>query len=290
MSVPRVGGQPVEHGRGSRASTAGGRSPGSQRRVPSSQASWGYWLKISPAWIWPMKTLGRPADRVRRGRELAVEPAEPGDQLGGGGDHARLAGGPHDLVDRRALAADDDLPGRRAPAGDRQDVAERLGEQDGIAAMPVADHLVELAAVAPGGLVQVVGRQQDRAGRQGAGIAQAADRLDGGGDPRLHVRRAAAGEPAVLDRGRDERQVHRVEVAVELERPAGPPAVEPDGNRRAVGWPPDAARREPVGSSISASRSLTAPPPVGLGTSIKAWAVPRSRPRSTWDFTRSSST
>ena len=43
-------------------------------------------------------------------------------------------GGSHDLVDRRTLAANDGLPGGRAPAGDRQHVAERLGEQDRIAA------------------------------------------------------------------------------------------------------------------------------------------------------------
>ena len=109
---------------------------------------------------------GRPADWVGRCAEVVVEPAESRDQLGGGGDHAGLVRGTHDLVDRRSLAANGGLPGRRAPAGDRQHVAERLGEQHGVAAVAVADELIELAAVAPGGFVQVVGRQQDRAGRQ----------------------------------------------------------------------------------------------------------------------------
>ena len=98
--------------------------------------------------------------------------------------------------------------------------------------MPLADHVVELAAVAPGGLVQVVGRQQDGAGGEQARNPAAHAGLDGRGDPRLHVRRPAAGEPAVLDRGRHERQMDRIEVAVELERPAGPAAVEADGDGR----------------------------------------------------------
>ena len=82
-----------------------------------------------------MKTLAGAADRVRASRASSrVEPAEPRDQLGGGGDHARLVARSHDLVDRRSLAADDDLPGGRASAGDRQHVAKRLGEQHGVAA------------------------------------------------------------------------------------------------------------------------------------------------------------
>ena len=56
-----------------------------------------------------------------------------------------------------------DLPGRRAPPGDRQHVAERLGQEHGVTVQPLADELIELAAIAPGGLVQVVGGQQDGA-------------------------------------------------------------------------------------------------------------------------------
>ena len=41
-------------------------------------------------WIWPMKTLAAPQTGCGVGGELALEPAEPRDQLGAGGDHARL--------------------------------------------------------------------------------------------------------------------------------------------------------------------------------------------------------
>ena len=61
-------------------STASGSVPGSHRRVPSSQASWGYWLKISPEWIWPMKTLAGPqtgCDRGARARRRAGRAARP---------------------------------------------------------------------------------------------------------------------------------------------------------------------------------------------------------------------
>ena len=179
-----------------------------------------------------MKTLAGPQTGWGDARSSLVEPAESRDQLGGGGDHARLVGGSHDLVDRRSLAANGDLPGRRAPAGDRQHVAERLGEQHGVSPVAVADELIELAAVAPGGFVQVVRRQQDRAGRQRLGIAECPDRLDRGGDPCFHVRCAAAGDPAVLDLRRDERQVHRVEMAVELKGRPRPAAIESNRDRR----------------------------------------------------------
>src|SRR5204863_8620929 len=89
---------------------------------------------------------------------------------------------------------------------------------------------------APGGLVQVVRRQQDGARRQGAGVAQHPQGLDGGGDPALHVGGAAAGEVAVLDRRGNEGQVNRVEVAVELQGPAGagPGQADDDGGGNGV--------------------------------------------------------
>ena len=60
--------------------------------------------------------------------------------------------------------------------------------------MPSAIRLIELLPEAPGGLVEVVGRQQDSASRQGVGVAEGEQGLDRGGQPRLHVRRSAAGE------------------------------------------------------------------------------------------------
>ena len=106
----------------------------------------------------------------------------------------------HDLVDRRPLSTDHHLPGRTAAAGDRQHVAKRLGKQHGISHKAVADELVELAAVAPGGLVQVVRGQEDRTGAETAGIAKCPDRFDCGGHAAFHVSGAAAGEQPVVSR------------------------------------------------------------------------------------------
>ena len=98
--------------------------------------------------------------RVGMRRQLLVQPAQPGDQLGAGGDDVGLAGRPHDLVDRRLLAADRRLPGRGAAADDGQTVAQRLGQQHRVADAAVRDQAVELLAEPPRRLVQVVGRQQ----------------------------------------------------------------------------------------------------------------------------------
>ena len=83
--------------------------------------------------------------------------------------------------------------------------------------------------------MEVVGRQEDRAGGQGAGVAEGEQGLDRGGQPALHVGRPAAGEAVAVDRRRHERQVDGVEVAVELEDPAGPAAFEPGHDGRGVG-------------------------------------------------------
>ena len=237
-----------------------------------------------------MKTLAAPQIGCGVRGELAVEPAQPRDQLGGGGDHAGLVARSHDLVDRRSLAADDDLPGRRARPATGSTSRSGSGSSTASPRDALADELVELAAVAPGGLVQVVRGQEDRAGGKSPGVAECPDRLDGGGDAPFHVRGAAAGEqPAVLDSRRHERQVDRVEVAVELERPARPAALEPDHHGRSAGYPPvGRSTSKPSAVRISARRSLTAPAsPVGLGTSISRRAVSTSRWRLTWGFKRS---
>ena len=116
---------------------------------------------------------------------------------------------------------------------------------------------------------------------EGPGVAKRAQRLDRRGDAPLHVRRPAAGEQAVLDRGRDERQVDRVEVAVELERPARPSAREPDHHGRGRGiaalGPLD---REPVGGEDLGQPVAGRPAsPVRLGTSTSRTAVSTSRSR-----------
>ncbi len=180
---------------------------------------------------------GRAADRMRRiarARPRAGRAARPARRRRRSRSAPALdrmtswTGGP--------CAADHHFPGRAAAAGDRQHVAKRLREQDGIAHEAVADELVELAAVAPGGLVQVVRGQEDRTGGKSAGIAECPDRFDRGGHAPFHVRGSAAGEqPVVLDSRRHERQVNRVEVAVELERRPRPAAFESDHDGGSLG-------------------------------------------------------
>ena len=140
-----------------------------------------------------------------------------------------------DLVDRRSHAADDDFPGGSASAGDRQHVADRLGYEDRVAVGSLADHLVELPAVAPWCFMQIVRRQEHGASEKSTGIAQGADRFHGRGDSRFHVGGAAAGEPAVVNRRRDERQVDRVEVTIKLERRSRAATLEPDHDGRRLG-------------------------------------------------------
>ena len=181
-----------------------------------------------------MKTLAGPQTGCGERAELVVEPAEPRDQLGGGGDHARLVRGSHDLVDRRPCAADDGLPGGRAPAGDRQDVAKRLGEQDG-----VADDGRRGSAGRAGG-------RRPRGPRAGRGRSAGPSRRASAPASRSaqDASTAAAMPPFMSEaplpvswpsstRGRHERQVDRVEMAVELERRPRPAALEPDRRRPA---------------------------------------------------------
>ena len=93
------------------------------------------------------------------------------------------------------------------------------------------------------------------------GVAQGADRLDGGGDPPFHVGGTAAGEPAVLDSRRHERQVDRVEVAVELERPPRPAALEPDDDGRRRRDSPPSGRSTAKPSAVEDLRQAVADRP-----------------------------
>ena len=47
-------------------------------------------MKISPLWIWPMKTLAGPQIGSGAGGEPLAQPAQPRDELGARGDHAGL--------------------------------------------------------------------------------------------------------------------------------------------------------------------------------------------------------
>ena len=173
--------------------------------------SWGYWLKISPLWIWPMKTVAGPqsgsagsASRAASAPSRATSSAPAAMTLGScRGRITSWTGGPSRRIVTFQVA--DPLPttGRMSWSGS--------GMQDRVADVALGDQPVELLAVAPGGLVQVVRGQQDRPAGQGVGVAEDAQRLDGGRDPALHVRRPAAGTPP--SRGGTNLDV---EVAVEL--------------------------------------------------------------------------
>ena len=128
--------------------------------------------------------------------------------------------------------------------------------------------------------MQVVGGQQHGTGRQRAvsrstpaAASTAAAMPAFMSDEPLPVRRPSS------HLGRHERQVDRVEVAVELKRAAGLAAAEADGDGRRRGWPPSGCSTlKPSARSSSASRSDTAPAdPVGLGTSISLMAVSTRR-------------
>ena len=70
---------------------------------------------------------------------------------------------------------------------------------------------------------------------ESARVSQRPDRFDGRGDAPFHVRGPAAGQPAILDFGRHERQVDRVEMPVKLKRSSRPAALEPDHDGRRFG-------------------------------------------------------
>src|SRR4051794_20955321 len=167
--------------------------------------------------------------------------AQPGDEFRAGGNHAGLVQGPHDLGNGRTGASDVDFPGGRAAPLDRQDVTQRLREKHSVPQVSFADHLIELTSVTPGRLVQIVRGEKYGAGVERIGISHGAQSLNRSGRAAFHVRGTAAGDLAILDSGRNERQVHDVEMAVELESSAGSVALEANGNSRTVrissGWP-----------------------------------------------------
>ena len=61
-------------------------------------------------------------------------------------------------------------------------------DEDRIADAAIANEVIELAAVAPGSLVQIVGGEKNASARQQAGFAQHAQGLDSGGGAGFHVR------------------------------------------------------------------------------------------------------
>ena len=82
-------------------------------------------------------------------------------------------------MDSLPLASDVDLPGGGAPPLDGEHVAQRLREEHRVAAIPLSNELIELAAIPPGGFVQVVRGEQHGPRLQAARVAQIHDVIAG---------------------------------------------------------------------------------------------------------------
>ena len=127
------------------------------------------------------KHAGGPRQAVRLPGQAPVELVQPKNQAGAGVNHRRFVRTGH-LVHRRPGPADQGGPDKTAPADHRQGAVEILGNQHGIAMTPGRDQTVQLAAIAPGKFMQIMGGEQHRAGRRSARRADRPQRLDGGGD------------------------------------------------------------------------------------------------------------
>ena len=162
-----------------------------------------------------------------------------------------------------AGAPDRDGDHRVAATGNRQRRALVLGQHHRVAGDARRDHGVELLAIAPRRLVQVVRGQQQAARRQAAGVAHRTQRLHRRGDPGLHVGRAAAGQHAARQPRRPVRQVDGVQVAVELQGRSGPRAGQPRdhgrGIRMACGDPLhlEAVSRQQLGQPVGRRSGLS---------------------------------
>ena len=162
----------------------------------------------------------RAGDRVGLGGQLISKVSQAPHQLGARGDHARLIHGTHDFVNRRPRSVDGHFPSGATAADHGQTVAKRLGQQDAVTQVTVADQLIQLLSGAPGGLMQIVSCQQHASGRQSLGVSENAKGLHSGRDAAFHVRCAAALQSIAFNIGRRERQVHCVQMSIELQRPA----------------------------------------------------------------------
>ena len=136
---------------------------------------------------------------------------------------------------RDSLPADGHIHVGHAPAHDRENSGEILRQQRHVSHVPLLDQRRQLLAPAPRRLVQVVGRQQDPAGLQDARIPNRQQSLAHGGHSGLHVRGPAPVEESILDAGRNEGEMHRVQVAVELEGPPRNASLVPGNHGRGPG-------------------------------------------------------
>ena len=205
---------------------------------------------------------GGAADRVGHGRR-APGRADPSraTRSAPAAMHARLIARSHHLVDRRPIAANGDLPGGRASAGDRQHVAERLGKQNGIARIPSRISWLSWRPSPQGASCR------SWAVRSTEPAVKHARRRAGHGPlrrprrPPFHVGRTAAGQPAVVDlrTARTAGEPCRGGRRIGASGPAGRSSVAPQRPETA-GYPPAGrSTTKPSAFRISASRSLTGP-------------------------------
>src|SRR5262249_2477821 len=103
---------------------------------------------------------------------------------------------------------------------------EIFRQQYGIPDPAFANEPLELPAVAPGSFVKGVGGEENAACLENLGFAKHTQGFDGRGDSRLHVRRTAASDAVPLNPRCNERQMNRVEMAIELQSTARFPGPE----------------------------------------------------------------
>jgi hypothetical protein len=163
---------------------------------------------------------------------------QPGDQFGRGVNDAGLVERPHDFMNRRSRPADRDLPRRQAPSNHRNAARHVFRNQHRVSHVSGANQFFELLAAAPGRFVQIVCREQHRSGFHGAAVTQNPQRFHGGRRSPFHIARSAPGDPIAVDARGNERQMNRIQVAVELHRFSGAAALQPDRHRRCLRVPP----------------------------------------------------
>ena len=169
----------------------------------------------------PHKDRFSPRDRIGLAGEKAAVLSQPGHQFGRRVDDTRFRRGTQHLVHGGARPANGDSPGRQPPPHHGQHAVEVFGNQHGVTAIPGANQVFQLVPIAPRGLVQVVRGQQDASAAQQPTVAKHPQRLQHRDRPPLHVATARAGDPLTIQLRGHKRQMHGVEVPVELHHGPG---------------------------------------------------------------------
>ena len=121
---------------------------------------------------------------------------------------------------------------------------------------------------------------------------KARSRSTASSDPALHVERAATRQSIAVHGWRDERQVHRIDVAVQLQRPAGLAAVEADehcGRWRVTGHRPldaEAVCAQDLGEPVGGGTCLAGPTRDGdeADGCVEKPVAPNGSPKSVGDW------